>query len=39
TSEKLDKCKAEFIAEVQKLRITDKGVWCDAPIFFAKAFK
>ena len=35
--DKLEECKAEYIKEMQKLPITEKGVWCDVPIFFIRA--
>lgn len=38
-SDELERCKAEYIAEVHALRATDKGVWCDAMMFFAIARK
>ena len=34
SSDELERCKAEYIAEVQALTVTDKGVWCDAMMFF-----
>ncbi|MEO0838223.1 MAG: methyltransferase domain-containing protein [Cyanobacteria bacterium J06643_5] len=37
--DKLEKCKAEYIKEMQNLPATEKGVWCDAPIFFVRAVK
>lgn len=37
--EKLEECKAEYIKEMQNLPVTEKGVWCDAPIFFVRAVK
>lgn len=33
----LQQCKAEYIAEIQALPITEKGAWCDAQIFLIKA--
>ncbi len=39
SSDKLERCKAEYIAEVQALKATDRGVWCDAMMFFAIARK
>lgn len=38
-ADKLEKCKAEYIKEMQNLPTTEKGVWCDAPIFFVRAVK
>ncbi|NJL79628.1 MAG: methyltransferase domain-containing protein [Richelia sp. SM2_1_7] len=37
--DKLAECKAEYIKEMQTLPTTEKGVWCDAPIFFIRAVK
>ena len=37
--DKLEQCKAEYIAEMQALPTTDKGIWCDAPIFFLRGEK
>ncbi|MEO1373272.1 MAG: methyltransferase domain-containing protein [Cyanobacteria bacterium J06635_10] len=37
--ELLEQCKAEYIKEMQELSITEKGAWCDAPIFFVRAEK
>lgn len=39
STEKLEECKAEYIAEIQALPTTEKGAWCDAPIFFVLAQK
>lgn len=39
SSDELERCKAEYIAEVQALKATDKGVWCDAMMFFVIARK
>ncbi|MFH7023940.1 MAG: class I SAM-dependent methyltransferase [Heteroscytonema crispum UTEX LB 1556] len=39
TPDKLEQCKAEYIAEIQALPTTEKGAWCDAPIFFVIARK
>lgn len=36
---KLEECKAEYIKEMQNLAATEKGVWCDARIFFVSAIK
>lgn len=36
---KLQECKAEYIKEMQALPTTEKGVWCDAQIFFIRAGK
>ncbi|MEB3216185.1 MAG: methyltransferase domain-containing protein, partial [Nostocales cyanobacterium 94392] len=36
---KLQECKAEYIKEMQALPTTEKGVWCDAKIFFVRAVK
>ena len=38
-ADKLEKCKAEYIKEMQNLPTTEKGIWCDAPIFFVRAVK
>ncbi len=35
--EKLQQCKTEYISEIKALPTTEKGAWCDAPIFFVKA--
>lgn len=37
--EKLEECKAEYIREMQALPTTEKGTWCDAPIFFVRGEK
>ena len=37
--DELKQCKAEYIAEIQALTITDKGAWCDAMMFFVVASK
>ena len=37
SSDELERCKAEYVAEVQALKATDKGVWCDAMMFFVVA--
>ncbi|MBV6624445.1 MAG: class I SAM-dependent methyltransferase [Rivularia sp. (in: Bacteria)] len=37
--DKLEKCKAEYIKEMQNLATTDKGICNDAPIFFIRAVK
>lgn len=37
--DKLEQCKAEYIKQMQNLPATDKGVWCNAPIFFVRAVK
>lgn len=37
SADKLEECKAEYIKEMQNLPTTEKGVWCDAPIFFVRA--
>ncbi len=37
--DKLEELKAEYIKQMQTLPTTDKGVWCDAPIFFVRAQK
>jgi ubiquinone/menaquinone biosynthesis C-methylase UbiE len=37
TADKLEECKAEYIKEMQNLPTTEKGVWCDAEIFFVRA--
>lgn len=37
--DKLEQCKGEYIKEMQNLPATEKGVWCDAPIFFVRAVK
>ncbi len=39
SADKLEQCKAEYIKEMLALPTTEKGVWCDAPIFFARAVK
>ncbi|MDY6897099.1 MAG: class I SAM-dependent methyltransferase [Cyanobacteriota bacterium] len=38
-ADKLEKCKAEYIQEMQNLPTTEKGAWSDAPIFFVSAVK
>ncbi|MBF2005961.1 MAG: class I SAM-dependent methyltransferase [Chlorogloeopsis fritschii C42_A2020_084] len=35
----LEKCRAEYVAEIQALPTTTQGAWCDAPIFFVTASK
>ncbi|MGB6297184.1 MAG: methyltransferase domain-containing protein [Rivularia sp. (in: cyanobacteria)] len=35
-ADRLEQCKAEYIKEMQ-IPTTEKGVWCDAPIFFIRA--
>ncbi|MEB3177767.1 MAG: methyltransferase domain-containing protein [Nostocaceae cyanobacterium] len=35
--EKLEECKAEYIAAIQALPKTEQGVWCDALAFFITA--
>jgi ubiquinone/menaquinone biosynthesis C-methylase UbiE len=37
--DKLEECKTEYVEEIQKLPVTEKGAWCDAPIFFVVARK
>ena len=37
SSDELERCKAEYVAEIQALKATDKGVWCDAMMFFVVA--
>lgn len=37
--DKLEQCKAEYVKEMQNLPATEKGIWCDAPIFFVRAEK
>ncbi|GAB1541809.1 methyltransferase domain-containing protein [Scytonema sp. NUACC21] len=37
--DKLEQCKAEYLAEIQALPTTEQGAWCDASIFFAIAHK
>jgi ubiquinone/menaquinone biosynthesis C-methylase UbiE len=37
--DKLEQCMTEYIAEIQALPTTEKGTWCDAPIFFVIACK
>ncbi|MEA5597020.1 class I SAM-dependent methyltransferase [Rivularia sp. UHCC 0363] len=37
STDKLEECKTEYIKEMQALAITEKDVWCDAPIFFVRA--
>ncbi|MGB3759642.1 MAG: methyltransferase domain-containing protein [Rivularia sp. (in: cyanobacteria)] len=37
STDKLEECKQEYIKEIQNLPTTEKGVWCDAPIFFIRA--
>ena len=37
SADKLEQCKAEYIKEMLALPTTEKGVWCDAPIFFIRA--
>ncbi len=37
SADKLEECKQEYIKEIQNLPTTEKGVWCDAPIFFVRA--
>lgn len=39
SADKLEQCKAEYVKEMQNLPVTEKGVWCDAPIFFVRAVK
>ncbi|MBE9216474.1 methyltransferase domain-containing protein [Plectonema cf. radiosum LEGE 06105] len=39
SADKLAEYKAEYIKEMQTLPTTEKGVWCDAPIFFIRAVK
>ncbi len=39
SADKLEECKQEYIKEIQNLPTTEKGVWCDAPIFFVRAVK
>lgn len=34
SADELDRCKAEYITEVQALPTTEQGTWCDASIFF-----
>ena len=38
-ADKLEECKSEYIREMQNLSRTEKGIWCDAPIFFVSAIK
>jgi ubiquinone/menaquinone biosynthesis C-methylase UbiE len=35
SSDELERCKREYVAEIQAFKATDKGVWCDAMMFFA----
>ena len=37
--DKLEQCKAEYAREMQNLPATEKGIWCDAPIFFVRVVK
>lgn len=37
SADELNRCKAEYIAEVQALPTTEQGTWCDASIFFVTA--
>ena len=37
SADKLKECIAEYIKEMQNLPKTEKGIWCDAPIFFVRA--
>ena len=37
SADKLEQCKTEYIKEMLALPTTEKGVWCDAPIFFIRA--
>ncbi len=39
SADKLEECIAEYIKEMQNLPTTEKGIWCDAPIFFIRAIK
>ncbi|WP_414619910.1 class I SAM-dependent methyltransferase [Calothrix sp. CCY 0018] len=39
SADKLEQCKAEYAREMRNLPTTEKGVWCDAPIFFIRAVK
>lgn len=39
SADKLEQCKAEYVKEMENLPVTEKGVWCDAPIFFVRAVK
>ncbi|MGV2830223.1 class I SAM-dependent methyltransferase [Myxosarcina sp. GI1(2024)] len=37
--EQLESCKAEFIAEFEKIESSQKGSWCDATAYFAIGLK
>ncbi len=37
SADELNRCKTEYIAEVQALPTTEQGAWCDASIFFVIA--
>ncbi|GAA6619481.1 class I SAM-dependent methyltransferase [Scytonema sp. NUACC26] len=39
SADELERCKAEYIAEVQALPTTEQGAWCDASIFFVIAHR
>jgi ubiquinone/menaquinone biosynthesis C-methylase UbiE len=37
--DKIEQCKAEYIAKLQALPMTEQEVWCDALMFFVLAYK